>query len=70
MTCDAVLKVIPLYFYGELTPADEERVEQHLHQCATCAGEMARQRALAVVIDRRQAEVPLGLLVSDTELPG
>jgi hypothetical protein len=62
MTCDSVLKVIPLYFYGELTPAEEDGVEQHVHECASCAREMDRQRTLAVQLDRRQAEIPSGLL--------
>jgi len=53
MSCDSVLKTIPLYFYGELTPAEEERVEQHLHECAACAREMERQRAMAAMLDRR-----------------
>jgi len=62
MTCDSVLKMIPLYFYGELTAAEEERVEQHLHGCGSCAREMERQRALAGMLDRRQAQIPPGLL--------
>lgn len=62
MTCDSVLKSIPLYFYGELTPAEEEGMEQHLHECAACGREMERQRALAVIADRHQAEMPAGLL--------
>jgi hypothetical protein len=62
MTCDSVLKLIPLYFYGELTAAEEESVEQHLHGCAACAREMERQRALSGILDRRQAEIPPGLL--------
>lgn len=62
MTCDSVLQLIPLYFYGELTAAEEESVEQHLHGCAACAREMERQRALAGILDRRQAEIPPGLL--------
>ena len=32
MTCDSVSKLIPLYFYGELTPDEEDRVEQHLRR--------------------------------------
>lgn len=62
MTCDSVLKTIPLYFYGELSPIEEDGVEQHVHECASCAREMERQRALAAQLDRRQAEVPSGLL--------
>ncbi|MBZ5576139.1 MAG: HEAT repeat domain-containing protein [Acidobacteriia bacterium] len=62
MTCDSVLKAIPLYFYGELSPAEEESVEQHLHECAACARQMEQQRALAAGLDRRRAEVPTMLL--------
>jgi len=62
MTCDSVLEVIPLYFYGELTPAEEERVEEHLHACRGCAQELERQRGLASSLSQRQAEVPATLL--------
>jgi len=64
MKCDAVLKAIPLYFYGELSAADEDGIEQHVHECASCAQELDRQRVLAVRFDRRQLEVPPGLLDS------
>lgn len=62
MTCESVVQAIPLYFYGELSPADEERLEQHLHECAACAREMEKQRVLAAACERRRAEVPAGLL--------
>ena len=62
MTCDSVLKLIPLYFYGELNPDEEDVVEQHLHECAKCSGAVDRQRALAAALDRRHAEVPPLLL--------
>lgn len=64
MTCDAVSKLIDLYFYGELSAADEERVEEHLHQCAACAREMERQRSLAALLDGRRVE-PSPLLLDD-----
>jgi len=62
MTCDSVLKLIPLYSYGELTPDEEDRLDQHLHECASCAGEMDRQIALAAALDRRQAPADEALL--------
>ena len=62
MTCDSVLKLIPLYYYGELTPDEEERVEEHTHGCPACAREVARQRALAAALDRRQVAAPPVLL--------
>ena len=45
MTCDSVAKLIPLYFYGELTPDEEEGFEQHLDACALCTGEIDRHRS-------------------------
>ncbi len=62
MTCDSVSKLIPLYFYGELNPDEEDLVEQHLHECPECTRVMDRQRALAGALDRRQAETPPALL--------
>jgi anti-sigma factor RsiW len=62
MTCDSVARLIPLYFYGELMPEEEDRLEEHLHGCAGCTREMERQRAMAAALDRRQAEVPPVLL--------
>ena len=64
MTCDSVSKLIPLYFYGELTPDEEDRVEQHLDGCAGCSREMDRQRAVGAAFDSRQAAVPPHLLES------
>jgi hypothetical protein len=62
MTCDSVLRLIPLYLYGELTPDDEERVEQHLHECADCSQELDRQRTVARALDQRKAAIPPLLL--------
>ena len=58
MTCDSVGKLIPLYPYGELSPEEEDCLEQHLHECATCAREMEHQKALAVALERRCVEAP------------
>ena len=62
MTCDSVVKLIALYSYGELTPDEEDRLEQHLHECASCAKEMTRQRRLSAALDARQAPAPAFLL--------
>jgi len=62
MTCDSVSGLIPLYFYGELPPDEEERVEQHLHSCAECARLMEQQRKLGAALDGRKAQVPPMLL--------
>ena len=62
MTCDSILKVIPLYFYGELTPVEEDRVEEHFHACAACTQELERVRGLATALTGHQAEVPATVL--------
>ena len=62
MTCDAIGKLIPLYFYGELPPEEEDRVEAHMFECAACAREVERQRSLAAALDARSLDLPADLL--------
>lgn len=62
MNCDSVSKLIPLYFYGELSPDEEDRVEDHLHECAECTAALSRQRAIAAALNEREEEVPVLLL--------
>jgi hypothetical protein len=62
MTCDSVSELIPLYYYGELTPDEEERVDDHLHGCTVCAQRLEEQRTLAAALDRRQSVAPPALL--------
>jgi len=62
MSCDEISKSILLYFYGELPPEEEERVEDHLDGCAACRDVLERQRTLAAMLDRRAVEPPPGLL--------
>ena len=56
MNCDETSKSIPLYFYGELTAEEEERLEEHLDGCAVCRRELETHRALAAALDRREIE--------------
>ena len=62
MTCDSVTKLIPLYYYGDLKPEEEDLFDQHLHECAACTVEMERQRVLAAALDQRRLEPPALLL--------
>jgi hypothetical protein len=62
MNCDSILKLLPLYYYGELTPDEEERVEEHTHECTACTRELAQQRALAAALDRRNLVAAPALL--------
>jgi hypothetical protein len=57
MTCDSVSNLIPLYYYGELAPEEEDRLETHLAGCAACARELERQRRFAAALDRVSAPV-------------
>jgi anti-sigma factor RsiW len=57
MTCDSVSNLISLYYYGELMPEEEDRLETHLAGCAACARELERQRKLAAALDQRTATV-------------
>src|ERR1035438_6198744 len=52
MNCESVTKLIPLYFYGELSPDEEDSLEQHLDTCAACARQAESQRALSAALDR------------------
>lgn len=67
MNCEAAGKLIPLYFYGELEPEEEDRLEAHLHECAACARQMETERAMAAALDRRRA-VPPPMLLEDCRL--
>jgi anti-sigma factor RsiW len=62
MMCDDIAKLIPLYYYGELTPQEEEQVEAHTHECTACAAAMEQQRLLAAALDRRVTDPPSYLL--------
>jgi len=62
MNCESVIKLIPLYFYGELSPEEEDRLEQHLDGCAECRREAEMQRSVAAAMDRREMHPSAALL--------
>lgn len=64
MSCESVLRAIPLYWYGELAPAEEELVEEHVAACAACNRELDRQKTLCRALDGLNFEPPAGLLES------
>ena len=53
MSCEEVVREIPLYSYGEVAPDTEEHIESHLAGCAECRKEMERHRAFLEVLDAR-----------------
>jgi hypothetical protein len=62
MNCDTISNLIPLYYYGELSPEEEDSVEEHTHVCRDCAHVMEQQRVLATALDRRAMQTPPLLL--------
>jgi hypothetical protein len=62
MNCDAVVKSIPFYFYGEVAPDAEDAIEEHLGTCASCREEWERQKTLAAALDRHVLAPPAALL--------
>ena len=62
MNCESVAKLIPLYYYGELPPEDEDLLEQHLDACAACARQAESQRVVSAALDRREMQPSAALL--------
>jgi len=62
MNCESVVKLIPLYYYGELAPDEEDRVEQHIDGCAACAREAERHRAVTAALEQHQMRPSAALL--------
>lgn len=62
MTCHETQLNLSLYLYGELDFATEEKLEQHLGQCAFCQRALAREKTLHTSLNARHVDVPLDLL--------
>ncbi|MGQ9633263.1 MAG: HEAT repeat domain-containing protein [Bryobacteraceae bacterium] len=46
MTCDSVVKALPLFLYGELSFEEEEAMHEHLSSCEGCRKALERERLL------------------------
>jgi hypothetical protein len=64
MKCDEVVRELPFYGYGEISPEIEERIEAHLAECTACKGELKRYRGFLDVLDERADAVEPGLLTT------
>lgn len=62
MKCEDIVHAIPLYLYGEVSPATEEALEDHVAHCTDCAREFKVQKAIHSALDTREMTVPAGLL--------
>jgi hypothetical protein len=51
MTCEEAIKNLPLFLYGELSFDEEELVEVHVDECASCRKALAREKALFAALD-------------------
>jgi hypothetical protein len=54
MKCDEVIREIPLYCYGEVSPEVEEGIESHIALCAACNAELARHRSFLDLLNERE----------------
>lgn len=64
MNCNEVVREIPLYSYGEVSPTIEEAIEAHVAECSACARELAKHRQFLSVMDDRADVVDTGMLAS------
>src|SRR5579884_2574368 len=64
MRCDEARRLMPMYLYGELAPADEERLEAHVHECELCRKESEKQQRLNALLAGMSPELPGGLLTA------
>ncbi len=62
MSCDSIIRDLPLYLYGELAGEAEERLEEHCSGCTACGTELRRQKKLGSFLDRSRADVHPALL--------
>ncbi|HMD47744.1 MAG TPA: HEAT repeat domain-containing protein [Bryobacteraceae bacterium] len=51
MTCEEARKNLPLFLYGELSFDEEELVEVHMDECASCRVALAREKAMFGALD-------------------
>ena len=56
------------YWAGDLTPAEEDRIEEHVFSCADCARELAEAKTLARGIAAVARQGRIGSVVTDTML--
>jgi hypothetical protein len=62
MTCEAVIRQLPLMLYGELSFEEEETVQQHVDMCFGCRSELAKVRTIHRELDAAEPEISPALL--------
>ncbi|HYL39437.1 MAG TPA: HEAT repeat domain-containing protein [Bryobacteraceae bacterium] len=51
MKCEEIRKSMPLFLYGELSFEEEEKLEEHVGECAGCREALAREKELFKSLD-------------------
>lgn len=64
MNCDQVKESLSLYLYGELSHEQEEAVERHTFECASCAQALETERMMHGALDGTAEVPPPALLAS------
>jgi hypothetical protein len=64
MRCDEARRLMPLYSYGELAPAEEERFEAHVHECELCQRALGEQSRFQRLLDDAAVTPPEGMLTA------
>ncbi|MBC7927180.1 MAG: HEAT repeat domain-containing protein [Bryobacteraceae bacterium] len=64
MNCELVVKQLPLMLYGELSFDEEETLQQHLENCASCRSGLEKTRQLHRILDASEQEFPLESLTA------
>jgi len=65
MKCEEARRLLPLYVYGELPPADEERFEAHVHECDPCRKELDTQHRFGDLLTATAVSgLPEGMLTA------
>jgi len=54
MKCEEVRNTLPLFLYGELSFEEEERLEVHIDECASCRIALERERSLFKSLDANE----------------
>jgi hypothetical protein len=63
MKCDEAKSAIPLFLYNELSFDEEDRLESHLADCASCRLELAREKLLHRAMDQAELGVTSDFLL-------
>ncbi len=62
--CNSYLENLSAYLDGELSQADKQSFEEHIHSCEACSGELALMNAIISSCNELEEELPEGFEAS------